>query len=231
MSHFSSHLNLYSADEQNKLDIDVLNDKATLSLSNVPLELSVSNLKLNSIANVEGAITALQSDLLTNSSNAASASNTVQVNLDSYVSSNDTALAALDLRVVNNKTARQVADQAHSLAINQEVSNRLAADTALTSSITSVSSDLAAETTARQLALTAEASARSTAISAVLGAVNVEKGRIDAILNNSTVDLDQFSEVLSRFSSSDATLVSEVASLQSQLDTINARLDALTTGN
>jgi len=84
--------------------------------------------------------------------------------------------------------------------ISAEAASRIAADSALTSAYTSADSAITAAYTAAD---SAEASARSLADITLQGNINVEKGRVDAILLAASADTDTFAEVVTLISSID----------------------------
>lgn len=232
LANFASHLNLYSdASSTNKFDLDVLADKALLTVDK-DLEIVTPALKLGAVADVEAAITAVQADLLSNASTAASAANTVQLNLDTYKTSNDAAVGALQSALSTEVAQRQGADATQATNLTAESSARQAADTQLAADISAEASAraaaLTAEAFARASAIASEAATRASAVSTLTSAVNVEKLRIDSILSGSSIDLDSLKEVVDSFQAADSTLLGTLTALQAQVTTLEARLDSIT---
>jgi len=96
---------------------------------------------------------------------------------------------------------------------------------------------IAAEAEARETADTTEAAARATADTALdtaykaadtalQGNIDVETGRIDAILSGSNVDLNQIVEVVAAYELADTSIISSITSLQADVDGNEADADA-----
>jgi hypothetical protein len=89
---------------------------------------------------------------------------------------------------------------------------------------------LEAEEAARIAAVSDEETARIAADSGLSSEISVERGRIDAILDGSSVNLDQFKEVVDFVESidlaNDNALLSAVTSINSSLDAEEARAEA-----
>ena len=102
--------------------------------------------------------------------------------------------------------ARIAADSAESAARiaadASESASRIAADSAITSAYTAADS---AESVARIAGDDAEASARSLADTTLQGNINVEKGRVDAILLASDADKNSFAEIVTLINSVDTS--------------------------
>ena len=144
----SHALNLFSPDETKKFRILPESTKTVLSGDGCLIEIDTS-LKLPTHANVgaslavvETGLAAAQADLLTNSATAASASNTVAVALNTYKSANDAALLVEKQRVDAILAGASVdLDQLAEIVAAYE-----AADTSITSAVTSNASGLASLT-------------------------------------------------------------------------------------
>jgi hypothetical protein len=143
----------------------------------------------------------------------ATADTTLQSNLDAEVSRATTAENAIAADLAAEVTNR-------TNAVSTEAAARVAGDAALQTA-------LDAEVTARENAITAEADARTQAIASLQSDLNtglsdeiarattaegvlqsnidVEKGRIDAILNASEADKDSFAEIVALINSVDTT--------------------------
>ena len=115
--------------------------------------------------------------------------------------------------------------------IAAEVARATAAEAAEASARQSAIND---ESAARFLADSTEAATRLAADNALQTSINVEKGRIDAILAGSGVNLDTLVELVNAYNSADTTLQDQitalqasVATLQSEKTLIQAQLDEL----
>jgi prefoldin subunit 5 len=84
--------------------------------------------------------------------------------------------------------------------LDQEKLDRAAADLILSSSISSLQTQVAADI---QQAVSAEASLRQSGDSSLQSQIDVEKGRVDAILSASGADSDSFAEIVSLINSID----------------------------
>lgn len=145
------------------------------------------------------------------------------------------AIATLSATVTSNRAlavaehtfdadARTALDTALSAAVAAEESARIAAVNTLTTTIST-------EATNRAAAISSEATSRAAAITTVTDAVNVEKGRIDAILASAAVDLDTLKEISDAFAAADTTTLSTIATMQTQLTALQATVDQLVNGN
>lgn len=115
--------------------------------------------------------------------------------------------------------------------IAAEVARATAAEAAEASARQTAIND---ESAARFLADSTEAAARLAADNALQTSIDVEKGRIDAILAGSSVNLDTLVELVNAYNSADTglqdqitALQASVASLQSEKTLIQAQLDEL----
>ncbi len=232
MTSLSHHLNIYSPDGNSKLDIDVLADKVQITTTGgQPIEFSPV-VKVGAIDDLEAKFTATDAAIAAGNAGSAAASALVQQNLDAYESSNNTALGVLSATVTSNKAisdANHAADAAARAAletklqaeIDTEETDRKAADATLTA-------DLATETSNRAAAITAEAAVRTSADASLSSEIATERGRIDGILNGSTVDLDTLKEIVDAFQQAGGDILSITTDIQSQLTTLTQRVDALT---
>ena len=95
--------------------------------------------------------------------------------------------AKIDSDMSNEVAAREAADVSLATKIDSDVSSeaslRVAGDEALTAKINSD--------------VSSEASSRVAADATLQSNIDVEKGRIDAILSGASIDLDQFKEIVS----------------------------------
>ena len=177
--------------------------------------------------------------------------------LQSYVDTTvDSAIATLTSDLATETAARIAdvdAEEARALAAEAALSADLTdlqsyVDTTVNSAIETLTADLATETSARVAdvdaeearAMTAEAQlttdlasevSRAQAAEVVLQSnIDVEKGRIDAILDGSDVNLDQFREVVAFVESidleNDNSLLSAVMQINSDIDSETARAEA-----
>jgi len=215
MSSKSHSLNLWDSSDTSKLDIDVSLSKVAITTTGSQFVEISPALKL--IDAVGGDITSVSTALHTLTASVV----TVQSNLTGYETSNNTSLATLNATVIANKSisdAAQIADSDARIAltnslqsnIDAEETSRIASDATLTSSIS------------------AETTARTSADTTLTTALAVETGRIDAILNGSDVNLDQFAEVVANYSSLNTSALAQISALNTALVALTARVDDLT---
>ena len=115
--------------------------------------------------------------------------------------------------------------------IAAEVARATAAEAAEASARQTAIND---ESAARFLADSTEAAARLAADNALQTSIDVEKGRIDAILAGSSVNLDTLVELVNAYNSADTSLQDQITALQASVSTlqsektlIQAQLDEL----
>ena len=105
----------------------------------------------------------------------------------------DAADDSLQEAIDAEATARSNADASINTAMTAEASSRVAGDASVAAA---ASTALATAETSINSAMTAEASSRVAGDASLATAIDNEKNRIDAILDGSTVDLDQFAEIV-----------------------------------
>ena len=66
---------------------------------------------------------------------------------------------------------------------------------------------------------------------ALTAALAVEKARIDSILLNSDIDLNQLKELVDAYTAADSNLLTQVQNLQDKLTTLEADFQNLTSSN
>ena len=112
--------------------------------------------------------------------------------------------------------------------VSGEKSGRIAGDASLEAKL---DSDISTEKSSREAADDVEASLRAAADVILQSNINVEKGRIDAILSGASIDLDQFKEIVSFVEDidleNDNALLAAVNSINTAIaDEVNARTAA-----
>ena len=228
------HLNLYSKTDDSIHSLDIEADDTLVTIGGAAGTVKFANaLALTDstngdVANVSTKLYALEAAI---SSGNAAASALVQTNLDDYETSNNSALAVLTNTVVTNKSisdanhsfdadARTALNTALAAALQTEEDARVAAAATLTSSISTEASN-------RATAITNEATTRAAADTALQNAIDVEKGRIDAILASADVSLDTLKEIADAFASADTSTLSTVATINAQLQALQSVVDDL----
>lgn len=178
-----------------------------------------------------GADATLQFNLDTEASDRKSGDANLQANIDQEVSDRTAAVSA-------EETARSSADTALQINIDNEESTRSSADATLQTNIE-------AEVSARIAAVDAEATARTSADESLaaqitaeqtarLAEVAVERSRIDAILQGTSIDLNQLQELINAYTTSDQNILAQINNLtanitavQTQLNVTDERLNTL----
>jgi len=234
MSSKSSSLNLWDVEtKEYKMDIDVHTDRVNVAVTGS--QSLVINPPLKLIDAVGGDIASVSTkihsiDAAIAAANAGSA--LVQQNLDAFETSSNAAHATLIATVVSNKSisdqaqvsdsdARTLLQNTLQTAVDDEESARISADDVLTAS-------LATEITNRTTAVSAEATARSSAVTNLQSQIDTEKTRVDAILNGSDVNLDQFAEVVANYNSLNTDALAQIAALNTLIVNLTNRVDDLT---
>ena len=130
----------------------------------------------------------------------------------------------VDTEISTEEAARIAGDEALSTSIDNL---QTYVNETVDSAIATLTSDLADETAAREAAIAEEHAHHVAAEAALQSAIDVEKGRIDAILAGSDVDLDQFAEIVSFVEgidlANDNSLLAAVTQINSDIDAEETR--------
>lgn len=207
-------------------------DNDTTLQSNIDAEASARQAADQAELNARAAADAtLQSNLDAEAKSRSDADVVLQANIDQEVVDRQTA-------VTDEATARVAADGVLQTNLDAEAKARSDADVVLDQKI-------ATETANRITAVSDEATARADADNqlsvqitaeqtARLAEVDVERKRIDSILEGTSIDLNQLQELVTAYTTSDnnilaqiSTINTDVSGLQSQLDATNAILNTL----
>lgn len=139
-------------------------------------------------------------------------------------------ITAANTAIASEASTARAAEGVNAAAITAEATTARAAEAANAANITT-------EATTRIAAVAAEATARTAAIAAqeVLAAearttiqsnVDTEKGRIDAILNLSSAELDTFKEIADAYTAADSSLTALITAVTDDLAQLRADFDA-----
>ncbi len=79
--------------------------------------------------------------------------------------------------------------------------------------------------------IASEANTRSSEVNGLSTEIATERGRIDTLLQGSTVDLDQLAEIVASYSQADTTLLNTINALQAQVTSLQQTIDTLTASN
>jgi len=173
----------------------------------------------------------------------ASADSTLQFNIDEEKTARLAADTFNSNRITIETNARV---SAISTAVN-DLTGQIAAVTAAVdnelidreNAVMTVSNDLAAEIANRENAVSAEQLARSNADNSLsaninterverLAEVSVERERINAMLSGSDINLDQLSELVTAYQSSDSDILVQIGALTTSINGLQSSLMALT---
>ena len=238
MSSKSHSINLWNReDSSTKLDIEVTASSVDVAVTGS--QIVKINPALYLVDGVGGDITSvstklhdLTSDIASGNAVSATASALVQSNLTAYATSNYLTVATLNATVVSNKA---ISDLNHT----SDADSRVALQTALETKIQDEEDLRVADVQTLTSTISTEIANRASAISALTTSttnsqntlqtnIDVEKTRIDAILNGSTVDLNSFTEVVNAYSSLNTSAIAQITQLQTDLATLTATVAALT---
>ena len=141
-----------------------------------------------------------------------------------------TARSAIQTSLTAEITRATAAEGVNATAIATEQGRAEDAEAVLQANITAEEDARAlavsSEATARASADTAEASARAAADTTLQANIDVEKARIDAILNLSSSDLDTFKEIADAYQNADSNLQTLITNLTTDLAQLRADFDA-----
>ena len=233
-----SSINLYDQETKlTKFDIEVHDTKVDITVDGSQKLVLHPQVELvdavnGNITNLSQKVADIEQSIINEANGAASASSLVQSNLDAYQASNDAALATLNNTVVSNKA---ISDANHSsdaqsrtdlkndleTKITAEETRALLAEGVLT---TSLNTEVSNRTTA-----VSDEKTRAIAVETGLSSeISTERGRVDAILNGSSVDLDTFQEVVNNYQSLNTDALAQITALTTRVSDLEATVATLT---
>ena len=151
------------------------------------------------ITRVEGLISDEETARIAGDAAASTARSTITTNLNNEIT-RATAAEGVNATAIANETSR--AEDAEAVLQSNIDAEASARQTAVSN-----------EATARANADSAEATARADADAVLQNNINVEKSRIDAILNLSSADLDTFKEIEDAYKNADSSLQTLITNL------------------
>jgi len=164
------------------------------------------------ISRVEGLIGDEETARIAGDAAASTARSTITTNLNAEIT-RATAAEGVNAAAIASETGRaEDAEGVLQSNIDSEADARALADST--------------EATARAAADTAEATARAAADTTLQSNIDVEKARIDAILNLSSSDLDTFKEIADAYQNADSSLQTLITNLTTDLAQLRADFDA-----
>ena len=217
-----SSLNLWDIETKaQKFDLDVKQNEVAIDY---PRPVKITNQLFVEGVNVKQKLDSLTSDILSSTATAASATSVVQANLDNYTTVNNQSIGLLDVRLLQETTFRETGDQ-NNMTKRDELESKL--DTAIADE--SIRAKSAEQVLTDQLAQ--EITDRVSSNTTLTTALDVEKARIDSILLNSDIDLNQLKELVDAYTAADSNLLTQVQNLQDKLTTLEADFQNLTSSN
>jgi len=239
MSQFRfSNLNLYDhpAKTVKVLDIDCLPDGTHItSEGNLPFNFKTPV----NVLDASGALVSLAEELMKLELNIVSldASGSADISflqgqLDAYKISNDVSVGQLQSDL-STETAQRLVGQTNDAAARETIKTDL--ETLIASEVTNLStaindnaSNLSAEILNVEGLISANTLKINTDVANVTQYVDSQKSRIDGILNGSTIDLDQFSEVVAAYESLNTNALATVAALDARVQSLETMISNLT---
>ncbi len=164
------------------------------------------------ISRVEGLIGDEESARISGDSAASTARSAIQASLNAEVTRATAAEGVNATAIATEQGRAEDAEAVNAAAVVAEADARALADST--------------EATARAAADTAEATARAAADTTLQANIDVEKGRIDSILNLSSSDLDTFREIADAYQNADSSLQTLITNLTTDLAQLRADFDA-----
>ena len=234
----SHSLNLFDLQtETDKFEIDVTSVSVDVNISGEQSLVIHPPLKLidatnGNIDSVSSKLHSIDTAIAAETASRTEATASVQTNLDSYITSNNSAVSTLNNTVVTNKAisdANHTSDAASRVDLRNDMEALITAEeTRAVSAEGVLTSSLATEVNNRTNAVTVESSARAAADTDLQTKIDIEKGRIDGILAGTEADLDTFLEVINNYQSLNTDALDQITALNTALSALTARMDELT---
>lgn len=237
MSYKSHSLNVWAVeDSASKLDIDAHSDRIDFTTTNSQSIKIHPTLHLvhsgGDITDVAQKLKVIEADITSNAGVATNGITAVQNDLDAYKTANNSSVGSLQASLAT-ETAQRIqgqTDDATARASNKSDLQALitAEETRATSAEGVLTSSVSAETTRATSAegvLTASIASLS---SSLTSAINVEKGRIDDLVSNASVDLDTLKEITDAYANVDSNTLNQIADMTLTINTLVQRVNALT---
>lgn len=167
---------------------------------------------LNEILRVTGLITDEESARIAGDSAASTARSAIQTSLNSEITRAQAAEGVNATAIASETGRAEDAEAVNAAAVVAEAAARVLA--------------VSSEATARQTADSAESSARQAADETLQANIDVEKARINSILNLSSADLDTFREIADAYQNADSNLQTLITNLTTNLSQLRSDFDA-----
>jgi len=235
---FKSHsLNLWAVeDSQTKFDCDAHSDRVDFTTTgSQPLKIHPALHLVHSggdITDVAQKLKVIEADITSNSGIASNGILAVQNDLDNYKTANNSSVGTLQASLAT-ETAQRIQGQADDATARASDKSEVVAlvtaeETRATTAegvLTTAVSTEASRASAAEASLTASIASVS---SSLTSAINVEKGRIDDLVSNASVDLDTLKEISDAYSNVDSNTLNQIADMTLTINTLVQRVNALT---
>lgn len=234
----SSHLNLYASDDTSvkALDLDASLAQTTVSgAAKIHFDNVVSiAATAGDIVDVGARVHTIEAAIASGNAGSAAAAALVQSNLNSVEASLNTAVGGLTAVVNTNRALAQAAevfDAQQRVVLESNLSSEISTEEAARiADVNTLTLAVASEASTRASAIASEASTRSAAVTTLTTDLGIERGRVDAILAGSTVDLNTFLEVVTAYQGADTSILATIGTMQTQIASMQSTIDSLTDG-
>ncbi len=237
MSYKSHSLNVWAVEDgASKLDIDAHSDRIDFTTTDdQPLKIHPTLHLVHSggdITDVASKIKLIEADITTNSGVASNGILAVQSDLDAYKTANNSSVGTLQASLAT-ETAQRIqgqADDASARASDKSAVEALitAEETRATSAEGVLTSAVSAEETRATSAEGVLTASIASVSSSLTSAINVEKGRIDDLVANASLDLDTLKEITDAYANVDSNTLNQIADMTLTINTLVQRVNALT---
>jgi len=237
MSYKSHSLNVWAVEDgASKLDIDAHSDRIDFTTTNdQPLKIHPTLHLVHSggdITDVAQKLKVIEADITSNAGIATNGITVVQNDLDSYKSVNNSSVGTLQAGLAT-ETAQRIqgqADDASARASDKSTLETLITteETRATTAEGVLTSSVSAETSRAQGVEASLTASIASVSSSLTSAINVEKGRIDDLVSNASVDLDTLKEITDAYANVDSNTLNQIADMTLTINTLVQRVNALT---
>ena len=229
-------LNVWTTDDTSTFDLDVLADRVDITTTGgQPVKIHpVLFLGHSSgdIPDVAQKFHDTDAAIAAGNAGSAAASALVQQNLDSYEAANNAAVGALQASLATEVAQRQQGqtdDAAARAADKSELEAAIAAETTRASAVEAqLSSDITSETSRAVAAETNLSISITTLQNTLNNAIAVERSRIDDLVDGSSADLSQLTDIVNAYSSVDASTLNQISNLTVTVNNLVQRINELT---
>jgi len=236
-----SSLNLYDVETKavKVLDLDAKADGLHLtSEGNLPFFVKTPMKVLDAsgeVVDLAEEIMKVQLDIVSLDASGSADVSRIEGVLDAYKISNNSSIGQLQSDLATETAQRTAAQTADALAretMKTDLETLIAAEDAnLNTAIVDLQSNLDAEVLNLSGLVTANTNKINTDCANITQYVDSQKSRIDAILAGSTVDLDQFAEVVTAYEQLNTDQVATIAALTTRVSDLETMIGNLTSSS